>query len=89
MKTIQDYINDPRLLNDPQIAGALESVKETHAIRLKIQDETAGMTAAEWAEFYNNEAISALVRHGLSPQLVHFAGQGKLQPRPVMVAADK
>jgi hypothetical protein len=89
MKTIQDYMNDPRLLNDPQMAGALEPVKEIHAIRLKIQDETARMTVAEWVEFYNNEAKSALVRHGLSSQLVHFTGQGKLKPRPVMVSVGK
>jgi hypothetical protein len=89
MKTIQDYMNDPRLLNDPRMAGALEPIKKIHAIRLKIQDETAGMTATEWVEFYNNEAKSALVRHGIPPQLVHFTGQGKLQPRPDMVSAGK
>jgi hypothetical protein len=38
MKTIQDYLNDPRILNDPCMAGALEPVKEIHAIRLKLQD---------------------------------------------------
>jgi hypothetical protein len=81
MKTIQEYLNDPRLLNDPQMAGALEPVKEIHAVRLKIQDETAGMTAAEWVKFYNEKAKSSLVRHGLSPRLVRFTGQGKLQPR--------
>jgi hypothetical protein len=57
------------------MAGALEPVKEIHAVRLKIQDETAGMTAAEWVEFYNEKAKSSLARHGLPPQLVHFAEQ--------------
>ena len=46
MKTIQDYLNDPRMLNDPAMAAALEPVKEIHAARLMIQDETTGMTAA-------------------------------------------
>jgi hypothetical protein len=43
MKTIQDYLNDPRMLNDPGMAAALDPVKEIHAARLMIQDETAGM----------------------------------------------
>ena len=45
MKTVQDYLNDPRMLNDPDMADALEPVKEIHAIRLMIQDETVGMSA--------------------------------------------
>jgi hypothetical protein len=85
MKTIQEYMNDPRLLNDPQMMGALEPVREIHAIRLKIQDETVGMTAAERVEFYNNEAKNSLARHGLSTQLVNFAGQGKLKPRQAVI----
>ncbi|MDR1211806.1 MAG: hypothetical protein LBK40_06200 [Spirochaetaceae bacterium] len=81
MKTIQDYMNDPRILNDPQMAGALEPVKEIHAIRLKIQDETEGMSSAEWVEYYNSAAKKSLARHGLPPTLVNLSGQGKLQPR--------
>jgi hypothetical protein len=30
MKTVQDYTNDPRLLNDPGMAEALESVREIY-----------------------------------------------------------
>jgi hypothetical protein len=74
-------MNDPRILNDPQMTGALEPVKEIHAIRLKIQDETAGMSSAEWVEYYNSAAKKSLVRHGLPPILVNLSGQGKLQPR--------
>jgi len=47
MKTIQDYLADPRLLNDPAMAGALDPVKEIHAIRLMLLDETTGMNAIE------------------------------------------
>jgi hypothetical protein len=61
---------------------ALEPVKELHAIRLKIQDETAEMTTAERVVFFNNAAKISLSRHGLSPELVHYEGQGKLRPRP-------
>jgi len=53
MKTINDYMNDPRLLAD----SSPEPVKEIHAARLKIQDETAGMTAAERAE-YSRKKVS-------------------------------
>jgi hypothetical protein len=49
--TIQDYLNDPRMLNDPDMAGALEPIREIHAARLMLQDETAGMTAAQKSEY--------------------------------------
>jgi len=41
-KTIDDYLNDPDLANEP------EALREVHAIRLKIHDERKGMTAAEY-----------------------------------------
>ena len=47
MKTVQEYLADPRILNDPAMSGALEPVRELHAIRLMIQDETVGMTLEE------------------------------------------
>ena len=47
MKTIEDYMNDSRIVTDPLMEGALEPIRRIHAIRLKIQDETAGMTEAE------------------------------------------
>jgi hypothetical protein len=52
MKTVQEYMNDPRMLNDPAMAGAYEPVKEIHAIRLIIQDETSGMSAVEKAIYH-------------------------------------
>lgn len=56
MKTVQEYLNDPRILNDPDMAEALEPIKEIHAIRLKIQDETANMTENKNIEALNIEA---------------------------------
>jgi hypothetical protein len=80
MKTVQDYLNDPRLLNDPDMIGALEPVREIHAIRLKIQDETVGMTMTEKIEFLNKEAEAFLVPMGKS--LCHdLAGKGKQEHR--------
>ena len=71
MKTIQEYMNDPRMLNDPGMAKALEPVREIHAIRLKLQDETADMTETERIDFINKRGREALARYGLSSQLVN------------------
>ena len=77
MKTIKDYMNDPRMLNDPGMAEALEPVKEIHAIRLKMLDETAGMTMEERIEYINTSARESLSRHGLSSRIVNLSRQGE------------
>ena len=46
-KTLDDYLNDPDLANEP------EALREVHAIRLMIQDRTKGMTASERTAYYN------------------------------------
>jgi hypothetical protein len=74
MKTIQEYMNDPRLLNDV----APEPVREVHAARLKIQDETAGMTAAERAEYSRKKVADFF--SGNPPHIVNLSGQGKITP---------
>ena len=80
MKTIQEYLKDPRILKDPDMTGALEPVREIHAIRLMIQDETADMTAAEKAA-YNKQCVADLFAGvGLPPpEYVNRTGQGKLK----------
>jgi hypothetical protein len=80
MKTVQEYLNDPRILNDPEMAGALEPIKEIHAIRLKIQDETANMNTAEKIEFLNREAEAFLAPMGKS-LCYDLIGQGKIKHR--------
>ena len=50
-KTLDDYMNDPDLADEPQ------ALREVHAIRLMIQDETKGMTASERTAYYNNSAV--------------------------------
>jgi len=81
MKTIIDYMNDPRLINDPDMAGALEPIREIHAARLMLQDETAGMSSAEKIAFINARGKETLARFGLKPKIVNLSGQGKLKPR--------
>jgi len=50
-KTIDDYLKDPDLANEPR------ALREVHAARLMIQDETKGMTAAERTAYYHEAAI--------------------------------
>ena len=78
MKTVQEYLNDPRILNDPEMAGAIDPVKEIHAIRLKIQDEMANMTTMERIESLNREAEAFLAPMGKS-LCYNLIGQGKMK----------
>ncbi|GHV80777.1 hypothetical protein AGMMS49944_25680 [Spirochaetia bacterium] len=87
MKTVQEYLTDPRILNDPAMSRALEPVRELHAIRLMIQDETAGMTLEEKASYHRRNATALFAGQGLPlPQYVNLSGQGKLKPRAVSAA---
>jgi hypothetical protein len=78
MKTIDDYLNDPRILEEPETD---EPVKKIHAARLMLQDETAGMSVEDKVAFINAKGKATLARLGLSPKFVNFSGQGKLRPR--------
>jgi hypothetical protein len=60
-KTVKDYMNDPRILNDRGVMEAPRCIREIHAIRLKIQDETVGMTPAERTEYYNKRSAAFLL----------------------------
>jgi len=81
MKTIQEYMNDPRMLNDSAMAEALEPVKEIHAIRLMLQDETVGMSTAEKAMYHKREAEALFNSFGLPvPEYVNLTGKGKRMP---------
>jgi hypothetical protein len=80
MKTIEEYMNDPRILNDPDMAEALEPIKELHAIRLRTQDATAAMTTTERVDYLNKKAEAFLAPMGKT-LCYDLIGQGKLQPR--------
>ena len=81
MKTITDYMNDPRLLNDPNMAEALEPIREIHAARLMLQDETAGMTSSEKIAFINARGKETIAKFGFTPKIVNLSGQGKIKPK--------
>jgi hypothetical protein len=73
-------MNDPRILNDPDMTGALEPVKRIHAIRLMSQDERADMSPEEEIEYLNKRAEAFLAPMGKT-LCYDLAGQGKLKPR--------
>jgi hypothetical protein len=68
----------PRLINDPDMTGALELIREIHAIRLKLQDETARMTPEEVADFYNKKAEAFLAPIGKT-LCFDLVGRGRIQ----------
>ena len=80
MKTVADYLNDPRILNDPDMAGTLEPIREIHAIRLMLQDERSGMSPEEEVKYLNNKAEAFLAPMGKS-LCYDLVGQGKMKPR--------
>ena len=45
-KTFDDYLNDPRIKDEPM------GLRITHAMRFKVQDEIKGMTKEERAAYY-------------------------------------
>jgi hypothetical protein len=84
MKTIEDYLHDPEIEKMP------EYLREIHAARRLIQDETAGMTVEEEAAYHRKKTEKLFADFGLPPpQYVDLSGQGKLKPRPAMVSAGK
>jgi hypothetical protein len=51
-KTLDDYMNDPEIINEPM------ALREIHAIRLKIYDETKDMTTSEYTAYVHEKALT-------------------------------
>jgi hypothetical protein len=80
MKTVQDYLNDPRITGDPGLMSSPEEIRTIHAIRLKQQDEMKGMSYEEKAAFHREKTDAMFTNLGLPPpQYVNMTGQGKLK----------
>ncbi|MDR1174058.1 MAG: hypothetical protein LBK83_01135 [Treponema sp.] len=75
MKTIDDYMNAPEIVKMP------EYLREIHAARRMIQDETKDMLPEEKGAYIHNEAISALAAVGIIPRYADFTNHGKLKSR--------
>ena len=58
MKTLNDYMNDPSVKNEPM------PLREVHAIRLMIHDRTKDMTSAERTAYYNRRGAEAAQKYG-------------------------
>jgi hypothetical protein len=61
-KTFDDYLNDPRIKNEPM------GLRMTHAMRFKVQDDTAGMTSEEEVAYYHEGTIEIFSRLGITPE---------------------
>jgi hypothetical protein len=82
MKTVQDYLSDPRITGDPGLMSCPEEIRTIHAIRLKQQEETSGMSFEEKAAFHRKKTDTMFAGFGLPPpEYVNLSGQGKLKTR--------
>jgi hypothetical protein len=61
-KTFDDYLNDPRIKDEPM------GLRITHAMRFKVQDDMAGMTPEEEKAYHSEKARSAFSRLGITPK---------------------
>jgi hypothetical protein len=58
VKTLEDYMRDPSVANDPL------PLREVHAIRLMIYDETKDMTPSDLTAYYHNNLMEAQREYG-------------------------
>ena len=59
MKTLNDYMNDPSVVNEQM------PLREVHTIRLMIYDETKDLTPAEKTAYYNNVQKEEQEKYGI------------------------
>ncbi|MDR3170308.1 MAG: hypothetical protein LBU17_01630 [Treponema sp.] len=73
MKTLEEYMNDPRI--DPT---ELEPVRRVHAIRLQMNDQRQTMKPGEFDARLRAECKAYIAEHGLSVRTADFSGAGRL-----------
>jgi hypothetical protein len=59
MKKLDDYMNSPNIINEPM------PLREVHAIRLMIYDETKDMNHSEVTAYYMNSFKEASEKYNL------------------------
>jgi hypothetical protein len=57
--------NYEKYMNYPDIVDESMPMREIHAVRLMIYDETKNMTPAEHSEYFNKAAQEAIEKYGL------------------------
>ena len=58
MNKFEKYMDDPDIIDEPM------AMREVHAIRLMMQDETKDMTSEQLARYYSDSAEQAAAKHG-------------------------
>jgi hypothetical protein len=59
MRTFEDYMATPEIANEPLY------LREVHAARLMIQDETRGMSSTEWLNYWKRKEAELVKEYGL------------------------
>jgi hypothetical protein len=65
MRTLEDYMATPEIADEPLY------LREVHAARLLIQDETRGMSSKEWLDYWKQREAEMIKEYGLENNLVH------------------
>jgi hypothetical protein len=66
MRTIENYMNDPRILSDKEVMEAPLCIREIHAVRLKLQDEY-DVFSPEYAAQCHKTTEAFFVQYGKTP----------------------
>ena len=64
MRTFKDYMETPEIVNEPLY------LREVHAARLMIQDETKNMSSEEWLNYWKQKEEEMIKEFGLEKNLV-------------------
>ncbi len=67
MNKLDKYMNDPDIINEPL------PLREVHAIRLMMQDETRGMTSEEQHAYWRQKTDPIIKEFGLEHLLAENA----------------
>jgi len=73
MKTLDDYMNDSDILAMP------EYLREIHAARKMIMDETQGMAPQQKRDYLRQGTDAMFASLGITPKYADLTGQGKIQ----------
>jgi hypothetical protein len=63
-------------MNAPDIAGEMDALREIHAVRLMIHDETKDMSPEEKRAYFHQGTIDCFARLGITPKYADFSMAG-------------